>query len=610
MIVSTCTLTVKTIFFASYKGYRQQLPIPPMPLTPHSGPLGKRGAAHLLRRATFGPTIGQIKTFSTLTAAQAVQQLYHQAIPNAQPPVDPNTGSAWVITGVTDPQKMESEYQEFFKRWFIGQMMSAGVPQSQSLAYSAREKLVFFMHTHFTAIAEKIGSSRAMYFQNQLFRLYALDDVTSPVVPADKLNFKELTKKICIDNAMLNLLDGTINIRGGNENFGRELLELYTIGRGLENTDPPPNLGPGEYAFYTERDVQAAARVFSGFEFDNQFSTEDPDTLLTRGKIRGSVTNASAHDNEPKQFSDRFGNAVIAPDPSLLNGTQATEASALDEISQLIDLIYQQPETAIHICRKIYRFFVYHAIDKPLQDDIIQSMADIFRNSGFKIQPVIEALLTSQQFYTNSAGPGDDAFGGIIKSPLDFILGTYRLFEISIPSMATDAGRFYEQTARVIDTMKRSMGMDFYQPFDVAGYDAYHQFPIYYRSWITVNNLTNRYKFIYDLLPTVELYPFIRNNIDFAEASDARRLVIALASFVLPFTENLTFDTTQDENQQATLTAERLLYFLNKFLDIIDPDPEAAWTNRYSNQLGITTLEEQLQNLFNAMLQSPEYQLQ
>lgn len=582
-----------------------------MPLTPHSGPLGRRGAAHLLRRATYGPTIAQIKTFSGLTAAQAIQQLYHQAIPDAPPPVDPDTNEPWVLTGVTDPEKMEFEYQGYFKNWFVGMMMSAGVPANQSLAFSAREKLVFFIHTHLTAIAEKIGSSRAMYYQNQLFRLYALDNVVSPVVPADKLNFKELTKKVCVDNAMLNLLDGTINIRGGNENFGRELLELYTIGRGLESADVTAGLDQGDYFYYTEQDVQAAARVFSGFQFDNDFAVIDPDTLLPRGRVRGSATNASAHDNTPKQFSTRFGDAIIEPDPLLVNGTNATEESALDEISRFIDLIYEQDETAMHICRKIYRFFMYHEITQAISDDIITQMANTFRTNNFKIQPVIEELLGSQHFYHNNSSPyTDDAFGGIIKSPLDLVLGTYRLFDIQVPSITSDAAGFYERTGPIVGMMRESMGMDFYQPFDVAGYDAYHQFPIYHRSWITVNNLTNRYNFIFNFLPDQELYQFIRDNIDLAEASDARRLVIDLASFVLPRTENLTFDTAQDETQEATLTSERLLYFKNKFLDIIDPDPEAAWTNRYTNQIGISTMEGQLQNLFNAMLQSPEYQLQ
>lgn len=585
-----------------------------MPLIPFTGQLGTRGAAHLLRRTTFGPTLQQINQFSTLTTAQALQQLYRPVppLPDTPPPVDPDTNEAWVITGNTDPQKMAFQYEEYFKRWVIGQMLSAGVDDSQSLAYSAREKLVFFMHTHLTAITEKIGSSRALYYQNQLLRLYAVDNTPSPIIPADKLNFKELTKKICVDNAMLRLLDGNINIRGGNENFGRELLELYTIGRGLEGPDTlPPDLEPSDYLFYTEQDVQAAAKVFSGFNFDDTFATIDEDTELPRGAVRGSVTNASAHSNEPKQFSNRFGGAIIEPDPLLVNGTNATEESALDEISRLIDLIYAQPETARHICRKIYRFFMYHEINAALQADIIQQMANTFTANGFKIQPVIEQLLSSQHFYNNNSTNNyvDDGFGGIIKSPIDLMLGTHRFFGTLVPDMTTDATGFYDFTGSIVNTMKQNMGLDFYQPFDVAGYDAYHQYPIYHRSWITVNNLTNRYNFIQQFMMTFDTLAFVRANIPFATASNARSLVIYLSEYLLPVSENLTFDTAVDESQNATITSERLLYFLEQFLGIIDLDPEATWTLRYTNNLDPETMTRQLRNLFNAMLQSPEYQL-
>jgi|APTNR8051073442_1049403.scaffolds.fasta_scaffold00003_77 uncharacterized protein (DUF1800 family) len=591
-----------------------------MPLPEYFGTLGTKRAAHLLRRATFGPTKAQIDSFASLSPSQAIQQLYRQALPDALPPIDPDTLEPWVITGVTDPEKMEFQYQEFFKKWCIGQMMSAGVSPAQTLPYSAREKMVFFIHTHLTAIAEKIGSSRALYYQNQLYRLYALDALTSPVVPADKLNFKELTKKVSVDNAMLRLLDGNLNVNGSpNENYGRELLELYTIGRGLENALPPPT-GEGDYIFYKEQDVQQAARVLSGFDFDDTFSTIDPDTLLPRGRVKGSITNASSHDNDPKEFSDSFIDGgtglpyVIEPDPLLLNGGQPTEESALDEISQLIDMIYEQPETANHICRKIYRFFVYHEITDAINTNIISVMADTFRTNNFKLQPVIENLLRSQHFYEAAGGITDDNFGGIIKSPLDLVSGTLRFFSYPIPDMNADPAGFYEKTGEILGLMELH-GMSFYQPFDVAGYDAYHQYPIYHRSWISVNYLTNRYEFIQRIVNPmapgtlkVDVYQYVRDNISFAIASNARSLVIELAGYLLPLTDNLNFDTATDDN--ATLTAERLNYFLVTFLSDIDPDPEAEWTNRYTNQIGIATMEGQLQNLFNAMLQSPEYQLQ
>ena len=591
-----------------------------MPLPEYLGTLGTKRAAHLLRRATFGPTQSEIDTFASLSTNQAIQQLYRQPLPDAPPPIDPDTNEPWVISGITDPEKMDFEYQELFKRWCIGQMMSVDISPTISLPYSAREKIVLFIHTHLTAIAEKIGSSRALYFQNQLYRLYSLDALTSPIVPADKLNFKELTKKVSVDNAMLRLLDGNLNVKGSpNENYGRELMELYTIGRGLENALPPPT-GQGDYIYYKEHDVQQAARVLSGFEFDNTFSTIDPDTLLPRGKVRGSIMNASGHDNDPKTFSDSFIDSgtglptVIQPDPLLLNGGLPTQDSAIDEIGQLIDMIYNQQETANHICRKIYRFFVYHEITDAINTNIIAVMADTFRTNNFQLQPVIENLLKSQHFYEAAAGIPDDNFGGIIKSPLDLVTGTLRFFSHQIPDMTADPAGFYEQTGEILEIMETN-GMNFYQPFDVAGYDAYHQYPIYHRSWISVNYLTNRYEFIQRIVNPMEpgmlkidVYQYVRDNINISIASNARSLVIELAKYLLPLTDNLTYDASADDT--ATITAERLNYFLVTFLSDFDPDPEAQWTIRYTNQVGISTMQGQLQNLFNAMMQSPEFQLQ
>ena len=581
-----------------------------MPLPEYSGTLGVRRAAHLLRRATFGATKQQIDTFATYTPAQAITQLFRQTLPDPELPIDPETGTEWFLSGTIDGVSSEGfELENYFKRWVVGQMLSAGIAPAQSLPYSAREKIIFFYHTLFTAISEKIGSSRAMYFQNQLFRLFALDALN----PDPLVNIKELTKKISVDNAMIRLLDGNQNVRGSvNENYARELLELYSIGRGLEANLAmlPPATEAGDYIVYTEQDVQAAARVLSGWDFDLDNRTPaaslvsiDPDTLLLRGKVRGSITNASSHDNDPKVFSNRFGNAVIQPDPLLLNGTNATEASALDEISQLIELIYAQSETPMNICRKIYRFFVYHEITATLDSTIIAQMASTLISSGYKIQPVIENLLRSQHFYEANAGFDDDNFGAIIKSPLDLVNGYIRFFNIPVPA-TTSTANFYEFTGEVLGA-SGNMGMQFYQPFDVAGYDAYHQFPIYNRSWISVNYLTNRYDFIRQNISSNQMGMFKFDTIAFVEAnisnviaSNAPQLVQELALYLLPV-------------DASGLTAERLNYFLVTFLSDIHPPgtEQAEWTNRWTNRIGMDTVRGQLENLFNAMLQSPEYQL-
>lgn len=207
-----------------------------MPLPEFSGTLGIKRAAHLLRRATFGATKQQIDTFATLTPAQAITALYRQALPAPVVPIDPKTGTEWVLTGVTDANSDSGDLENFFKSWFIGQMMGVGVATPIALAYSARERLVYFLHTHFTTITSKVSNSRSLYFQNQLFRFFALDALNAD----PDINFKNLTVKVSIDNAMLAVLDGNGNVKGSvNENYAREFLELYTIGRGLEGTLPP-----------------------------------------------------------------------------------------------------------------------------------------------------------------------------------------------------------------------------------------------------------------------------------------------------------------------------------------------------------------------------------
>lgn len=579
-----------------------------MPLTEFSGTLGVKRAAHLLRRTTFGATRQQIDHFAALTPAQAIIELFRQSLPEPVLPPDPATGQEWFLSGTTDANSEEDALQSYFKRWFIGQMLATGLDPSIALAYSARERLVFFLHTHFTTIQSKVNNSRSLYFQNQLFRHFALDAVN----PDPLVNFSELAAKVSIDNAMLALLDGRQNVKGSpNENYAREFLELYTIGRGLEGTLPTPT-EPGDYVLFTETDVQAAARVFSGWDIDDDFATIDADTNLRRGKVRGSPLNASAHDNEPKTFSARFDNLVVQPDPLLLNGGAPTEESAIDEIRQLVNYIFSRPETRKNICWKIYRFFV-HAPHTPeesiaINNTVITAMADMFASNNYKIQPVIESLLRSRHFYDAEGGVGDDNYGGIIKSPLDLVTGTLRFFNIPLPDMTSDPVAFYETTGEILQSVEH-LGMNFFEPYDVAGYEAYHQYPIYHRSWITPNYLARRYEFVRrvtmaaeDSMLTVDLEEFVKANFDNAVARDARSLIIELARYLLPHSDNLTFDENADDT--SSLTAERLNYFKERFLQQFD---EAYWTTRWDQSA--QDLREQLEFLFNAMLQSPEYQL-
>lgn len=572
-----------------------------MPLAPFSGTLGKKASAHLLRRATFGATKTDIDTFAGYTASQALNELFRAvALPAA--PVLPG-GGAWVNTAPL-PDEDDAGQQAYFIQWWLGQLLHTNVAPADRLAFSARERVTFFLHTHLTTIQEVVDSSRALYFQNVLLRRYAFDGGADPL-----LNIRDLTKKICIDNAMLILLDGRLNVKGSpNENFARELFELYTIGKGLSGQEPASTT-PGDYTYYTEQDVQAAALVLSGFTNDITFATLDADTGLPRGKAKTTTGNvANQHDNSVKQFSARMGNTVITP-----NATPATEASIIDEISQLINMIYAQPETAKNICRKIYRFFVYHEITVAIDNSIIASLAATLVANNYKIEPVIKELLGSQHFYDSmDASVDNDNFGALIKSPLDLVCGTLNFFEYEMPDFISDTQSFYDKAESLVRSMA-DQGMKFVNPYDVAGYEAYHQYPLFNRHWINTNALTQRYKFILDTMTTenmnaaavtVDLLDYYSDRFA-ANALDPDALVREVASYLFP----LSTETTE-------ITTARLDWFTVQFMklgEVLNQAQPAFWQFSWTNRDTIPASKEDargmLQDKINTMLQSPEYQL-
>ncbi|MGL1889862.1 MAG: DUF1800 domain-containing protein [Reichenbachiella sp.] len=597
-----------------------------MPLTPLTGTLGKKRAAHLLRRACSGANPTQIDTFAAMTASEAFAALYRADLPTPTPPLHPGSSIDFITTATSDDD--DTNYESLLNQWIIGQMLASGIPEEQKLAYAFRERIVFFMHTHFTTKKDKVANFKSIYYQNALFRHYAFDleDVEVPVVNPDPesteilppiiqpKNFKHLTKKISVENAMLKFLDGRLNVKGSpNENYGRELLELYAIGRGLEGNVPEPEF-QGDYTNYTEEDVQAAARVLSGFDTDDDlvtgFSNIDEETGLPRGVLK-SV--GGQHDIAPKIFSARLDNASIDYSQDLIDEGATVEELILDEISQLVDLVYTKEQAAKYVCRKLYRFFIYHQVTPELEaSGVIADLAAVFSANEFKLAPVLEALFTSVEFYEGAADTEDDSFGCIIKSPLDLTVGFVKNFDIQVPNYNTEVSEFYTFMGDILSNMN-AQGMDYYEPFEVAGYSAYHQFPIYNRSWITPNYLTNRYNFVRnkvnpsDLMDLGDINPlyFAQNYLSNEVARNAKSLIIAMIEYFLPMSEEVSFDVSTT----SEITQERMNYFLLALLGTMDAEPETAWTENWDNQTDMEKADNQLANLMNAMFQTPEYQL-
>ncbi len=544
-------------------------------LNPFGGALGRKHAAHLLKRATFGPTKQRIDQFSNMTAAQAVGQLFTAAA-EPSPPRDVATGQAWNNPKpVEDVNSQEFDLIYYFRGWWLELMMKEGM--------SLTERMTFFMHIHFTSAFSVVGRSTALYYQNALYRKYALG------------NFKELAKKVCTDNAMLVYLDGRLNDKDNpNENFGREFLELFTIGKG-------PQIGLDDYTNYTEQDVQAASRVVSGYKNDNEFLETDIVTGLKTGILKINAENqATRHDPGVKTFSAAFGGATIQPN-ALMDGL-ATKEAALDELDQLVNLVFGQIETAKYLCRRLYRFFVYYEITDEIEQDIITPLANTFQSNNYEIKPVLQQLLTSQHFYdTDNAIETDDNRGAIIKSPIDLVIGTLKFFKVVMPDSSTEIGLAYDTAYRSLIRRMDEQGLRFYDPPEVAGYSAYHQTPEFNRNWISNIWLLRRYEFADFLLTKgedqgfqLDTVAYVDNPQHISDPADPQALVQELIDDLFP----------------EIITQVRFDYFMNDIL--LDNLSAVNWAGEWNNYKitgDDTNVKVQLDALFRALLQSPEYQL-
>ena len=534
-----------------------------------TSPLGKKNAAHLLRRTTFGPTRTDIDTFSSYNVLQALTIILGEQLPS-EPPKDVLTGESWLPVP-TGANSEPSELMDMTFAWWFNLMRSSG--------NSIVDRMAWFYHTHFTTISSRINRGTAIYNQIKLFRHYALG------------NFKALCTKLCYDNAMLVHLDGRLNDIGRpNENFAREFFELYTIGKGEQ-------VSADDYTTFTEHDVIEASKVLSGWNTDWTYSNIDLDTEVAMGVLRGSGTEASNHDPSVKTFSIRFQETTIQPNEMI--GDKATKIAALDEIDQLVTMIFNQEAAARYICRRLYRFFCYYDITDEIENDIIGPLAQTFINNDFVIKPVLEHLFTSQHFYDIDNGiVNDDNRGGIIKSPLEIVLGSLRFFNMQLPDQMTDLNAFYEANYDLIFRKLRNQGLDFYEPFEVAGYKAYHQTPAYNRNWITANNLARRYQISTDLLLgykdendtilyQLDILTYCQN--EGVDLNSPQAIVTFFVDYLLP----------------EDITQERFDYFKSTLLVDVD---EVDWVATIINGEDFQVVFH-LENLINTIIQSPEYQL-
>lgn len=422
------------------------LPPPNGGLSPYTGSWTENEVIHLLKRTTFGAKRADINYFKAKTFQQSVDELLNpvSALPDAPvkeyttptnattPDANVPQGSSWVLDTNTDGT-VNSLRRASFKKWWMGVMIN----QDRSI----REKMTLFWHNHFATETADIGNAQFVYKHHLLLRTYALS------------NCKVLTKQITLDPAMLVYLNGQLNTnKAPDENYGRELQELFCCGK-----------GPGSQ--YTEADVKAAAQVLTGWRVNAQ-------TL-------SAYFDSTRHDTTSKQFSAFYNNTVVQGKTGPTGGEE--------ELDALLDMIFATSEVAMYLCRRLYRWFIYYDIDSTVEANIITPLANIMRANNYEIKPVLDTLLKSEHFFDVLAK------GCQIKSPVDLAVGLCREFEVSLRPAAeytTNYG-FCNYLVGWVSNMQQNIG----DPPDVSGWKAYYQMPQFYEIWINSDTLPKRNQF-------------------------------------------------------------------------------------------------------------------
>ena len=364
-------------------------------------------SAHLLRRIHFGPTIEEIDYLSSLNINDAVEYILRD-IPPPPPPGNWIDDPFPYNYGSYSPEQRDSLqaaydlYSLELNVWWLDQMFNS--------SSSIIEQMTLFWHDHFATSIETVKYPPAMYHQNKILREYAIG------------NFKDLVTLMIFDPAMMVWLDNRENRVGAiNENFARELLELFTMGEGQ----------------YTQQDVMEAARALTGYQ------TNGLETYFVSDRF----------DNGVKTFLGQTGNF---------------------NTYDIIDIIFEQPQTAYFICEKLYKWFVYESPN----EEIVQNLAQIMIDNNYEIKPVLYALFSSEHFF-------DDNFkGSKFKDPINHSLGVIRQSYIDINQTLYFQNNAYT-LHDILLYVQNLNGLLIFNPPDVSGWPGY-------RNWINTFTLPNR----------------------------------------------------------------------------------------------------------------------
>lgn len=533
--------------------------------------LGTNLAKHLLRRATFRYTKEQIDTFSVLTADQAVEQLFNPYIASLSEPIDWRTGQPWINSGI-EPISGNSQTRFFVVSWWMNEAR---------LCPSIDYKLQWFLHSIFVTNYND-GNGRELFDYIKLLEYYSRNSL------------KSFAKKMTLNNLMLKYLNGnTSTATAPNENYAREFLELFTITKG-------PQIAQGDYTYYTEQDVQEAAKVLTGWRTTTRILGIDPNNLDVETNTQIGYPTYNRHTAGDKTFSSSFGNEVI------IGATDVTDMQR--EFNDFVDMVFDHDQTPISYAKRMYRYFVREEISTEVYYDIIIPLSDHLKDNNYDVVSTVKLLLKSQHFYDkDDSVHGDQILGSIVRPPLDQLIQALSFFNVTIPDQTTDAedfNKFYNTTIQ--NTILPIAALNTFAPETVAGYAAYFQEPGYSKNWFDSGTLIARYK-LYEAITTgtrvfntfsngdvkVNLVEFVKNSGYFSAPQNASQLVTDFCFYLLPLPPS----------------TARYQYYYNLFLDTLSPiNWQFEWQN-YISSNNDAAVKIPIGRLVKVMLSSQEFQV-
>jgi uncharacterized protein (DUF1800 family) len=394
-----------------------------------------------LKRLTIGFSLrtafNSLKELETLTAEHIIKKQEKLGFPINFEFSDDRTvkiGETWIDA----VYRLDVFYEQYRKKslrsWLIQEMISKEC--------SIQKQMMLFWLNHF-AIADII-EHKFEYIHINLLHTSAFG------------NIKKLVKDISIDPAMLRYLNGAENTKSSpNENYARELLELFTLGKGIQ-------IAEGNYTTYTEEDIRECAKILTGWR-DKGWFTRDEDLKP------GAEFIAFNHDNSTKKLSKSFGCIEILDEGE-------------NEFKKLIDAIFARKETALNFAQKLVTWFVG---DEPQKNEtLVCKVADILFEQDYEIMPAILYLTQCEEINSTT--------NLRVKSPAQYVLGILSAIPLEKTADLKQQGNYYYTIFKLIS----EMGMELLKPPGVAGWKAYYQYPILSKQWVNASAQIKRAQFV------------------------------------------------------------------------------------------------------------------